>query len=54
MRISFNKMRDRLRDGKLDHLKIEVELPSPSLDISSSGNIPPEMANVQGGQLITR
>jgi len=36
-----------LRDGKLDHLKIEVELPSPSLDISSSGNIPPEMANVQ-------
>lgn len=45
--ISFNKMRDRLRDGKLDHLKIEVELPSPSLDISSSGNIPPEMANVQ-------
>jgi ATP-dependent HslUV protease ATP-binding subunit HslU len=44
---SFNKMRDKLRDGKLDHLTIEVELPAPTIDISSSGHIPPEMANVQ-------
>jgi len=44
---SFNKMRQKLRDGKLDHLLIEIEVSTPPIDISNSGNIPPEMANVQ-------
>jgi len=44
---SFNRMREKLKRGELDHLPIEVELPAPTIDISSSGNIPPEMINVQ-------
>ncbi len=40
-------MRQKLRDGKLDHLLIEIEVSTPPIDISNSGNIPPEMANVQ-------
>ncbi|NPA50772.1 MAG: HslU--HslV peptidase ATPase subunit [Epsilonproteobacteria bacterium] len=41
------KMLQKLRKGELDNLKIEIELPHPSIDISSYGNVPPEMANVQ-------
>jgi ATP-dependent HslUV protease ATP-binding subunit HslU len=44
---SFAKMQKKFEEGKLDHLKIEVELPAPTIDVSSVGNIPPEMANVQ-------
>ena len=43
---SFARMRAKLERGELDHLKIEVELPPPGLDLGG-GNIPPEMANVQ-------
>jgi len=45
--LSFAKMQGRFERGELDHLKIEVEVPAPTIDISSTGNIPPEMANVQ-------
>ncbi len=44
---SFARMQKRLEAGELDHLKIEVEMPPPSVDLSSQGNVPPEMANVQ-------
>ena len=43
---SFARMRAKLERGELDHLKIEVELPPPGLDLGG-GNVPPEMANVQ-------
>ncbi|HFC04017.1 MAG TPA: HslU--HslV peptidase ATPase subunit [Nitratifractor salsuginis] len=43
---SFARMRAKLERGELDHLKIEVEMPPPGLDLGG-GNIPPEMANVQ-------
>lgn len=45
--VSFAKMQERFDKGELDHLTIEVELPAPKIDVSGSGNIPPEMANVQ-------
>ncbi len=44
---SFAKMQKRFEEGKLDHLKIEIELPAPTIDVSTAGNVPPEMANVQ-------
>ena len=46
--ISFAKMQKKFEKGELDHLKIEVDMPSPTIDVmSGGGNIPPEMANVQ-------
>jgi len=45
--LSFSRMQEKLERGELDHLKIEVEVPPPGIDISASGNISPEMANVQ-------
>jgi len=44
---SFARMQEKLEKGELDHLKIEVEMPPPGIDVSSYGNMPPEMANVQ-------
>ncbi len=44
---SFAKMQKKFEKGELDHLKIEVDLPAPTIDVSTGGNVPPEMANVQ-------
>ncbi|NOZ91089.1 MAG: HslU--HslV peptidase ATPase subunit [Epsilonproteobacteria bacterium] len=44
---SFAKMQKKFENGELDHLKIEVDLPAPTIDVSTAGNVPPEMANVQ-------
>ncbi len=44
---TFAKMQEKYVRGELDNRKIEVELPPASLDVSSYGNVPPEMANVQ-------
>jgi len=44
---SFAKMQEKFEKGELDHLKIEVEMPAPTIDVSGGGNVPPEMANVQ-------
>ena len=44
---SFAKMQEKFAKGELDHLKIEVDMPTPTIDIMGAGNIPPEMANVQ-------
>jgi len=44
---SFAKMQEKLAKGELDHLKIEVDMPTPTIDVMGAGNIPPEMANVQ-------
>jgi ATP-dependent HslUV protease ATP-binding subunit HslU len=44
--VSFAKMQKKFENGDLDHLKIEVNMPTPSIDVSG-GNVPPEMANVQ-------
>ena len=44
---SFTKMQKKFENGDLDHLKIEVEMPAPTIDVSGGGNVPPEMANVQ-------
>jgi ATP-dependent HslUV protease ATP-binding subunit HslU len=44
---SFAKMQEKFEKGELDHLKIEVNMPTPTIDVSAGGNIPPEMANVQ-------
>ena len=42
---SFARMQAKLERGELDHLKIEVEMPPPSLEVT--GGVTPEMANVQ-------
>ena len=45
---SFAKMQEKFTKGELDHLKIEVDMPTPTIDVmGAGGNIPPEMANVQ-------
>ncbi len=44
---TVERMREKLRKGELDNYKIEIEMPPPKIDISTSGNVPPEMANVQ-------
>jgi ATP-dependent HslUV protease ATP-binding subunit HslU len=43
---SFARMQERLGHGELDHLKIKVEIPTPSVEFAGA-NMPPEMANVQ-------
>ncbi len=43
---SFARMQERFERGELDHLMIEVDVPTPSVEIAGA-NIPPEMANVQ-------
>ncbi len=43
---SFEKMRQRLRDGELDELKIEVEISQGNPDLGDS-SLPPEMVKVQ-------
>jgi ATP-dependent HslUV protease ATP-binding subunit HslU len=45
--VSFAKMQEKLANGELDHLKIEVDMPAPTIDVMGGGNMPPEMANVQ-------
>ena len=45
--VSFVKMQDKFSKGLLDDLKIEVDMPVPTIDVMGGGNIPPEMANVQ-------
>jgi len=42
---SFEKMRQRLKNGELDNLKIEIEVPSFTVEIDS--NLPPELGKVQ-------
>ena len=44
---SFAKMQEKFAKGELDHLMIEVDMPTPTIDVMGAGNIPPEMANVQ-------
>lgn len=43
---SVEKMRQKLRDGELDELKIEIEIAQNSSDLSDS-SLPPEMIKVQ-------
>ncbi len=43
---AFARMQERLARGELDHLKITVDLPAPTIEFAGS-NMPPEMANVQ-------
>jgi ATP-dependent HslUV protease ATP-binding subunit HslU len=45
--VSFVKMQKKFEEGKLDHLKIEIDMPTPTIEMSGAGNMPPEMANVQ-------
>jgi len=44
---SFFKMKEKLDRGELNHLLIEVDMPTPKIDVMGGGNMPPEMANVQ-------
>jgi ATP-dependent HslUV protease ATP-binding subunit HslU len=44
--VSFARMQERFARGELDHLKIQVDLPAPTIEFAGS-NMPPEMANVQ-------
>lgn len=43
---SYEKMRQKLRDGELDELKIEVEISQNNSDLGDS-SLPPEMIKVQ-------
>ncbi len=45
--ISFAKMQQKLANGELDHLKIEVDMPPPKIEVGGGSNVPPEMASVQ-------
>jgi ATP-dependent HslUV protease ATP-binding subunit HslU len=45
-RHSFERMREKLKRGELDDLKIEVEMPTPRIEMGES-NLPPEMSRVQ-------
>ena len=42
---SFEKMHQRLKNGELDDLKIEIEISSVSVEVDS--NLPPELGKVQ-------
>ena len=44
--LAFAQMQEKLEQGSLDHLMIEVELPAAQIDFVGA-NVPPEMANVQ-------
>ncbi len=43
----FAKKQEQLANGELDDLKVEIEVSGKSIDVSSAGNVPPEMAEVQ-------
>jgi len=43
---SFKKMSDRVKNGEVDHLKVEISLSKRGLDMSDS-NVPPEILKVQ-------
>ncbi len=43
---SFEKMRVKVLNGELDHLKIEIETPKRNVDLGDS-NLPPEIIKVQ-------
>ncbi len=43
---SFSRMQAKFEKGELDHLKIKVEMPEPTLNMDDSG-LPPQMINVQ-------
>lgn len=43
---SFERMKQKVASGELDHLKIEIEIPKKSLEFSDT-NIPPEIIKVQ-------
>ena len=43
----FAKKQEELASGKLDDLKVEIEVSGKSIDVSSAGNVPPEMVEVQ-------
>ncbi len=45
-RQSFERMRQKLERGELDSLKIEVEMPSPKIEMGDT-NMPPEMSKMQ-------
>ena len=42
---SFERMRQKLKNGELDNLKIEIEAPSFTVEVDS--NLPPELGKVQ-------
>ncbi len=44
--VAFSHMQAQLARGALDHLKIPVDVPAPTIEFAGS-NIPPEMASVQ-------
>ena len=44
---SFNRMRNRLRDGELNDLDIEIDMPNSRIELLDSGNMPPEMLKMQ-------
>jgi len=43
----FAKKQEQLANGELDNLKIEIEVSGRGIDVSSTGNVPPEMVEVQ-------
>lgn len=43
---TFEKMKQKVLSGELDHMKIEIEAPKGNIDLGDSG-IPPEMIKVQ-------
>ncbi len=43
---SFERMKEKLRKGELDNLTVEVEMPTPKIEMGGE-NLPPEMSRVQ-------
>ncbi len=44
--LSYEKMKKKVIDGSVDHLKIEIEIPKKSIEFQE-GNLPPEIIRIQ-------
>ena len=44
--ISYEKMKRKVQNGEVDHLKIEIEIPKKNIEFQE-GNLPPEIVRIQ-------
>lgn len=44
--VSYDKMRTKVQNGEVDHLKIEIEIPKKNIEFQE-GNLPPEIVRIQ-------
>lgn len=44
--VSYEKMKRKVQNGEVDHLKIEIEIPKKNIEFQE-GNLPPEIVRIQ-------